>query len=101
MANNPQYIQWVEAGQWDKIVQWDKMDEKAKWNEMWLIGLRTRKGVNLQLIRSNALYVKSMDDNIQKWIRSEHLIIHGNHLTCTPSGWLVMDLILLDFFAVE
>jgi oxygen-independent coproporphyrinogen-3 oxidase len=101
VANNPQYIQWVEAGQWDKIVQWDKLDEKAKWNEMWLIGLRTRKGVNLQLIRSNALYVKSMDDNIQKWIRSEHLIIHGNHLTCTPSGWLVMDLILLDFFAVE
>jgi coproporphyrinogen III oxidase-like Fe-S oxidoreductase len=98
LANNPQYIQLVAAEQWDKLVQWDRMDDKANWNELWLIGLRTKKGVDLELVRANLLYQKSMDSNIQKWIKSEHLIIHGNQLTCTPTGWMVLDLILLDFF---
>jgi oxygen-independent coproporphyrinogen-3 oxidase len=98
LANNPQYIQLVAAEQWDKLVQWDRMDNKANWNELWLIGLRTKKGVDLELVRSNFLYQKSMDSSIQKWIKSEHLIIHGNQLTCTPMGWMVLDLILLDFF---
>lgn len=99
LANNPQYIQLVDAEQWDKLVQWDRMDDKSIWNELWLIGLRTRKGVNLKLAQDNKLYKKSINESVQKWVKSGHLIIHGNQLTCTPMGWMVLDLILLDFFS--
>jgi oxygen-independent coproporphyrinogen-3 oxidase len=99
LANNPQYIQLVDAEQWDKLVQWDRMDDKSIWNELWLIGLRTRKGVNLKLAQDNKLYKKSINESVQKWVKSGHLIINGNQLTCTPMGWMVLDLILLDFFS--
>ena len=99
LANNPQYIQLVNAEQWDKLVQWDRMDDKSIWNELWLIGLRTRKGVNLKLAQDNKLYKKSINESVQKWVKSGHLIINGNQLTCTPMGWMVLDLILLDFFS--
>jgi oxygen-independent coproporphyrinogen-3 oxidase len=98
LANNPQYIQLVDTEQWDKLVQWDRMDDKSAWNEMWLIGLRTKSGVDLSLAKGNALYQKSNDISIQKWMASGHLLIEGNQLTCTPMGWMVLDLILLDFF---
>ncbi len=98
LANNPQYIQLVDTEQWDKLVQWDRMDEKSTWNEMWLIGLRTKNGVDLSLAKTNALYHKSNEASIQKWMASGHLLIEGNQLTCTPMGWMVLDLILLDFF---
>lgn len=99
LANNPKYIQLVDAEQWDKLVQWDRMDDKSIWNELWLIGLRTRKGVNLKLAQDNKLYKKSINESMQKWVKSGHLIINGNQLTCTPMGWMVLDLILLDFFS--
>jgi len=98
LANNPQYIQMVDTEQWDKLIQWDRMDEKSTWNEMWLIGLRTKNGVDLSLAKTNALYHKSNEASIQKWTASGHLLIEGNQLTCTPMGWMVLDLILLDFF---
>jgi coproporphyrinogen III oxidase-like Fe-S oxidoreductase len=75
------------------------MDDKSIWNELWLIGLRTRKGVNLKLALDNKLYKKSINESVQKWVKSGHLIINGNQLTCTPMGWMVLDLILLDFFS--
>ncbi len=100
-ANNPQYIRFVQLQQWDKLVQWDRMDDKAVWNEMWLIGLRTKKGVDVQEVQTNRLYQKTTEEAIIKWIKSDHLIIQGNQLTCTPLGWMVLDHILLDFFEVQ
>lgn len=99
IANNPQYLRLAEAGDWENLVQWDKMDEKAKWNEMWLIGLRTHQGVNFQKAIAHKLYLKSMQGSVEKWVASGHLIFNGNQLTCTPLGWMVLDQILLDFFA--
>ena len=99
IANNPQYIRMVESNDWEKIVEWDWLDEKARWNEMWLIGLRTMNGVNIHELSVNKLFLKSMQIAIDNWVRSGHLIIDGNQLTCTPLGWMVLDQILLDFFA--
>lgn len=101
VANNPQYIRFVQSQQWDKLVVWDRIDDKALWNEMWLIGLRTKKGVDIHQARLTQLYQKTTDFAIEKWVRSGHLIIQGNQLSCTPLGWMVLDLILLDFFVVE
>jgi oxygen-independent coproporphyrinogen III oxidase len=101
VANNPQYIRLVQSQQWDKLVQWDRIDDKAVWNELWLIGLRTKKGVDLRQAQINPLYQKTTDEAVTKWIKSGHLIIEGNQLSCTPLGWMVLDLILLDFFVVE
>jgi oxygen-independent coproporphyrinogen-3 oxidase len=101
VANNPLYIRYVQSQQWDKLVQWDRIDDNALWNEMWLIGLRTKKGIDIEQAKVNPLYHRTTDEAIAKWVKSDHLTIHGNQLSCTPLGWMVLDLILLDFFVVQ
>jgi len=101
VSNNPLYIKYVKLEQWNNIITWDRMDNRTIWNEIWLIGLRTKKGVDLSKVRPHVLYQESVEENINKWIASGHLIINGNQVSCTPLGWMVMDLILLDFFIIE
>ncbi len=103
IANNALYNKSWVAGNGDDAFEWEELTPIQLSNEFWMTGLRTAKGVNLDMWKSkfDLDLPKNFDDIINKWKSNDCLSIHENTLSCTPRGWMVMDAILSDLFLTE
>ena len=102
VANNALYVKgWLHGG--EEAYEWEELSNIQMSNEFWMTGLRTAKGVNLEEWKNKFQLElpKNFDAIIEKWKSNQYLSLQENTLSCTPSGWMVMDAILSDLFLTE
>jgi oxygen-independent coproporphyrinogen-3 oxidase len=102
VSNNALYAKgWRNGG--EGVYQWEELSNIQMSNEFWMTGLRTAKGVNLDEWKSKFQLElpKDFEATLDKWKRNHSLTLKENTLSCTPSGWMLMDAILSDLFLTE
>jgi len=101
IANNNVYIKSLSE---DKLAfEREELDERTRFNEYLMTGLRTRKGIDLVHIQSTFGFdlQKTYRDMIDELSHSNKLVVKNNQLSLTDEGLLMADRIASDFFIVE
>lgn len=101
IANNNVYIRSIAE---DRLAfEREELDERTRFNEYLMTGLRTRKGIDLSHIQTafGVDLVKTYRDMIDDLSHSNKLSVKDNQLSLTDEGLLMADRIASDFFIVE
>lgn len=98
VANNPLYIRSMEDGSF--APEADVLDDASRWNEAFLIGLRTMWGVDLQQLESGypQWYNSILPNRLAKWEEKGFVKKEGHCLVLTQAGKLYADAIASDLF---
>ncbi|MDX1627171.1 MAG: radical SAM family heme chaperone HemW [Fulvivirga sp.] len=100
ISHNKKYI---DALQSDQIpFELDVLTKKDKINDLLLTGLRTKWGVNLQLLKEAFDFDLYQENNryIDQLMRHDKAFIQQDHLILTEAGLLIADQITSDLFVV-
>ncbi len=85
----------------DSVRESEVLTEADRLNEMIMLGLRTKWGINIEeLTFKFPQFFKKLEPVIKKWMDSGHLIQLFNTLVCTRKGWFVVDGIIEDMFVI-
>jgi oxygen-independent coproporphyrinogen-3 oxidase len=100
IANNQLYISGLKQG--DCPHEIETIDAKTRYNELVLTGLRTKKGILLEDIRSlgNA-YLNYFIQSASKNTYSSSISIDSDRAWLKPNVWLKADGISSDLFCLE
>ena len=100
IANNQQYISGLKQG--DCPHEIETIDAKTRYNELVLTGLRTKKGILLEDIRSlgNA-YLTYFIQSASKNTYSSSISIDSDRAWLKPNVWLKADGISSDLFCLK
>ena len=101
VSNNALYIQYFCGKDTSiQLTTTEFLSPRQQANEYWMTGLRTAKGVCLDVFQQ--YYSMSLTQHqyskIKQRSSTNHLIIDGNTITCSPEGWMLLDAILSDLF---
>lgn len=101
VSNNPKYIQ-----SWSNnmpVREEETLSPTDLFNEQILIGLRTKWGVDQQLLRERfgPEKIKPFEKDIQPWLQSGHVIDTGSHFQLTHEGRFLADYISSQCFSVD
>lgn len=99
-ANNIEYVKKLLDKQLP--TQREVLSDKDRYNEMLMIGLRTKKGVDLQAFRdcfSSAL-LSDFNKSIEQKIKEGILVIDQDRLYIPEKHWFLADGIAADLFSV-
>jgi len=77
------------------------LNEKDKWNELFLTGLRTKWGVDFNAIIQLGGMHKSEENRLNYWESHGCLVLKGHSLVLTQKGMLLADKIAQDFFRIS
>jgi oxygen-independent coproporphyrinogen III oxidase len=99
--NRPDLFRYISLG-YKPGISYEILTIKDRFNEMLMLGLRTKKGVNISCLENNfpKLY-ENIQPGISKWLNEKFLKIEDNCLKGTRKGWFVIDGIIEDLFEVE
>lgn len=100
VSNNAVYMKGVFA---DKpIFESEKLDDRTRYNEYIMTGLRTTKGIDINEIsdRFGVSFVKQNEEKISLWMDRGKLNQKDHIFTLSQSGFLWADRISSDFFIV-
>jgi oxygen-independent coproporphyrinogen-3 oxidase len=99
--NKPDLIRYISSG-YKSGVSYEILTLEDRFNEMLMLGLRTKRGINLSRLKNN---FPKLYDNIQpqisKWLNEKFLKIEDGCLKGTKKGWFVIDGIIEDLFVVK
>ncbi len=101
IANTNVYIRSLAE---DKLAfEREELDERTRFNEYLMTGLRTRKGIDVNYIQAafGVDLLKTYRDMIDELLHSNKLVMKDNQLSLTDEGLLMADRIASDFFIVE
>ena len=98
VSNNSQYINGINTGK--RVSEKEVLDERSRLNEYIMTGLRTKWGIDLNVIRREYSFSFSdvYEDKIQKLESEGKLILDSNIIRLSPQGLLFADGIASDFF---
>ncbi len=89
---------WIEAVMKDGngFDAFDPLDDPAQADELMLMGLRLREGMDL--VRWSSLSGRSIDPGTETFLQSHGLIERAGNarLRCTPAGMMVLDAVVAD-----
>ncbi|KQR93648.1 coproporphyrinogen III oxidase [Chryseobacterium sp. Leaf180] len=100
VAHNKKYIDQIAASNLPE--EHEILTEKEHFNEMLMIGLRTKKGVSMDRLKTDfsADIFEKLIMNIKSKIYSESLVIENNYLKIPEEKWFSADGIASDLFMV-
>jgi oxygen-independent coproporphyrinogen-3 oxidase len=100
VSNNTVYMKGVFVGK--PVFESEKLDERTRYNEYVMTGLRTTKGIDLNEIsdRFGVSFIKQNEEKISLWMDSGKLLQKDHIFTLSQSGFLWADRISSDFFIV-
>ncbi len=99
--NKSDLNQYINSG-YKNGVSDEILSETDSFNERLMLGLRTRKGININDLKQDYPHlIADLEINIHKWIHQGHLKLHDGMLSGTRKGWFVIDGIIEDLFKVE
>ncbi|MCQ2958907.1 MAG: radical SAM family heme chaperone HemW [Bacteroidales bacterium] len=101
IAHNAKYIEAITKGN----IPHEKeiLSTRDKYNELIMIGLRTKKGVDIGLIKKlfPDEYYRNFVEQKEKFIQRELIIENQNTISLTRKGIMLSDSIMSDFFITE
>jgi oxygen-independent coproporphyrinogen-3 oxidase len=98
--NKSDLHQYLESG-YQSGVSNEILTENDRFNECLMLGLRTRKGIDLEDLKANHFGLMSQfENNIQKWTERGLLQQEGGRIFGTRKGWFLIDGIIEDLFEV-
>lgn len=100
VAHIKTYIESLDKG----ILKFDseELTEIDQYNEYIMTGLRTRGGINLDILHSTyKKYWSSVESHIAAYIQQGWAKVEGNRFVLTKRGWLVSDYIFCDLFVLS
>ena len=100
VSNNPRYIKNLREGL--PYSETEELSDKDMFNESLLIGLRTKKGVAIEILKKwPKLYEKwKSSPEYKNYISKELIKVDKNFLKLTPQGIFLADKISSDLFMV-
>jgi oxygen-independent coproporphyrinogen-3 oxidase len=101
LSSNKDYIDKLSAN--EKYFEFEELSVADKVNELLLTGLRTKWGVNVQMLEKEFGYdvLQTHKDLLEKWVLEKDLILEEGLLKLTPKGWLFADYISSQLFVEE
>jgi oxygen-independent coproporphyrinogen-3 oxidase len=101
ISSIPKYIKGIEFGYPE--IETEFLDEKTRYNDFILTGLRTMWGINI--IELKALFGEKMllycEKNIKKYIQSNDVILDNTSYKITRKGIFISDSIMSDLMYIE
>jgi oxygen-independent coproporphyrinogen-3 oxidase len=98
--NKSDLHQYIESG-YQSGISSEILTENDRFNERLMLGLRTRKGIELEDLKANHPGLMSQfEKNIQKWTDRGLLQQEGGRIFGTRKGWFLIDGIIEDLFEV-
>lgn len=100
VSNNPVYIRSIKEG--ESFSETEVLSDKDRFNESILIGLRTKKGVAIEILKKwPKLYEKwKSSPEYKNYISKELIKVDKNFLKLSPQGIFLADKISSDLFLV-
>ena len=95
---NKQDLRLYNSDNFNLIREEEILSETNKFNEQIMLGLRTRRGINLN--QTETCFKSFFDDFIKtaiKWQDKGALYIENNHLICREEKWFIVDGVIEDF----
>jgi oxygen-independent coproporphyrinogen-3 oxidase len=96
VANNQQYMQAIEAGELPQTIE--KLTANDRFNELILVGLRTKWGVSKTALFAQLQPPKNWFASLDHWKVSGKLTETDSHFFLTQEGRLLADAIASDLF---
>ncbi len=87
---------WVESGALESGMEVDLLGKKERIEEKIWLSLRTREGLDLQMLEQEELTTIPAD-KIERWMRQGYLQKDGMKISLCGDGWIWMDSIVEDF----
>ncbi|MBP5247527.1 MAG: radical SAM family heme chaperone HemW [Fibrobacter sp.] len=87
---------WVESGAKESGMEVDCLGKKERVEEKIWLSLRTREGLDLQLLEQEEFTIIP-NEKIQRWIQKGYLQKNGTQISLCGDGWIWMDSIVEDF----
>lgn len=98
--NKSDLNQYIESG-YGSGVSNEILTERDRFNEHLMLGLRTKRGVNIRELKENyPSFMNSFEGNVRKWIQRGYIEEQNEMLSGTRKGWFVIDGIIEDLFEV-
>ncbi len=97
IANNALYIQQLEMGQ-SPIEATEELDTTTQMNEAIMIGLRLKKGLDLNWFENSFRQKHSLLAVAKKYLDMGKLVVENDHLCATKNGRFFIDGIAADLF---
>lgn len=98
--NKSDLHQYLESG-YQRGISNEILTENDRFNERLMLGLRTRRGIELEDLKANHSGLMSQfEKNIQKWTDRGFLQQEGGRIFGTRKGWFLIDGIIEDLFEV-
>lgn len=100
VSNNTKYIQSLQKG--ELPIEEEILKEKDRYNEMLMIGLRTRKGVDLKRLQSefSSEILAHFQNELTPKIDNGYLKMEGSRLVIPSEHWFMADGIASDLFKI-
>jgi oxygen-independent coproporphyrinogen-3 oxidase len=101
IANNNVYIHQVSQG--NMVREKEILSSGQRWNELVMISLRTSEGLDLDRVEKEwgAAARQDAEQQLEKYVRSGHVIIDQSHACLTDNGMLLADGISSELFIVS
>ena len=98
VSNNILYINSIKNGQLNN--DYEILSQEQRFNEYILTSLRTKKGCNLDYIKSrfSPFLVDFLSFSVKKWLKNGEIEQKGRFLVLTKKGKLVADLVASELF---
>ena len=100
IANNNVYIQQISQGNMTR--EKETLSSEQRLNELIMISLRTMEGLDLDRIGKEwgTAARKNAEKQLEKYVRSGHVIMERSHACLTDNGMLLADGIASELFIV-
>jgi len=89
------WLQWGSAGFPVTGTSVEVLAPPERYTESWFLGLRTREGVDLSLLREE--FGPRLDEaRLKRWLDSGTLVRNGDTVRLQGEGWLLLDTVAAD-----
>ena len=101
VSNNILYINSIKNGQLNN--DFEILSQEQRFNEYILTSLRTKKGCNLDYVKSrfSPFLVDFLSFSIKKWLKNGEIEQKGRFLVLTKKGKLVADWVASELFYIS
>lgn len=98
---NQQNVELYCSNQFDSVREDEILSKTDLFNEQIMLGLRTKRGVDLAKIQADfTCFIAEFNVQAKKWQERGALYIENNHLICNEEKWFIVDRVIEDFIIV-
>lgn len=98
---NSDYINAIKGG--NPCYEAEQLSEKDKFNDYLLTGLRTKWGIDLDVIKElyGSTYIKHLEKELPRYINTSHITVSDGRACLTDDGMFISDTIISELMYAQ